>query len=157
MVTPASVMSNMSNLQEINGLTQLQEIAHSLGRPLRGLIVDDEESVAETFRTICEISKDLTVDIAGSCSEALQALESREYDFATIDIVMPEVSGLETIRIIRDRFPKVSILVITGNATDKLKKQACSEGILMLLEKPLQIADFLGALGESLKTAYRNH
>ncbi|MCH9030734.1 MAG: response regulator [candidate division Zixibacteria bacterium] len=145
----------MSNLKEIDGLTQLHEIAQSLGRPLRGLIIDDEANVAETFRTVCEISEDLNVDIAASSAEALRALNLREYDFATVDIVMPEVSGLETIRIIRDRFPKVSILVITGNATEKLKREACSEGILRLLEKPLEIAEFLGALGESLKTEFR--
>ena len=142
----------MKDTQQNDGLTQLHELAQSLGRPLRGLIIDDESYVAETFRSVCEISADVNVDIAASCAEALRALESREYDFATVDIIMPEVSGLETIRIIRNRFPKVSILVITGNATEKLKKQACSEGILRLLEKPLQINEFLGALGESLKT-----
>ncbi len=92
---------------------------HSNERLLRGtetiLVVDDEPSVVETTRAVLQ-SLGYTVLIAGNGQEAVALYQSQQHniDLLIMDVVMPELSGIEAAKAIRQLNPQVKIIFATG-------------------------------------------
>ena len=77
------------------------------------LVVDDDEQIRSLLRTAFE-GKGFDVQEAGNGIEALQILEVSEPAAAIIDIVMPGMEGMETIRRIRASHPQLRIVALSG-------------------------------------------
>ncbi len=116
------------------------------GRPLRILVVDDEENVRNVFRDFCRSSPLFDVVTAQGGHEAIELIEKEKFDIVTIDLVMPEVSGLEAIEAIKARKPHLPMVIVTGNATDNLILKAGQLGGCRVLHKPVGIDEFLDEL-----------
>ena len=84
--------------------------------PIRLLLVDDEEVFLSATKTLLE-RKGLEVTTAVSGAEALQALDRREMDVVVLDVRMPGMDGVETLRKIKQRHPLVEVILLTGHAT----------------------------------------
>lgn len=136
-------------MTEIN-LEQLTKQARSRGRPYRILIVDDEQWVREVFRDFCALTDAFEVEMAGDGLEAIEKVKTTTYDLVTLDLIMPEMSGLEALTEIKRASPKVPIMVITGNATDKLVDQAGVMGACRVMYKPIQLDDFIAEVSSAL-------
>lgn len=136
-------------------LSQAQRIgalSASAGRTFRGLIIDDEPWVGSVLQGFCELAPSLEVDICYNGIEALERLQGGSYDFATVDLVMPELSGVETVRRILAIEPHLPIMIISGNATENLKNQAGCAGARKILGKPVDMIDFLTEIGDLLES-----
>ncbi|MFZ5979832.1 MAG: response regulator transcription factor [Candidatus Zixiibacteriota bacterium] len=120
------------------------------GEPFKVLIVDDEKWVREVFRDFCELTDVFQVDLARSGEEAIEKVRDNEYDLITIDLIMPEMSGLEALQTIKKVSPKVPVMVITGNATDKLVNEAGVLGACRVMYKPILLDDFIRELAATL-------
>ena len=131
-------------------LEQLTKQARSRGRPYRILIVDDEQWVREVFRDFCALTDAFEVEMAGNGLEAIEKVKTTTYDLVTLDLIMPEMSGLEALTEIKRASPKVPIMVITGNATDKLVDQAGVMGACRVMYKPIQLDDFIAEVSSAL-------
>lgn len=131
-------------------LEQLTKQARSRGRPYRILIVDDEQWVREVFRDFCALTDAFEVEMAGDGLEAIEKVKTTTYDLVTLDLIMPEMSGLEALAEIKRASPKVPIMVITGNATDKLVDQAGVMGACRVMYKPIQLDDFIAEVSSAL-------
>ncbi len=131
-------------------LEELCRVAGERGQPFRILIVDDEPWVREVFKDFCELTDVFDVDLAASGTEAIDKIGSGAYDLITMDIIMPEVSGLDALSEIKRLAPRVPIMVITGNATDKLVRQAGVLGACRVMYKPVQLDDFIGEVSATL-------
>jgi len=131
-------------------LEQLTKKARSRGRPYRILIVDDEQWVREVFRDFCALTDAFEVEMAGDGLEAIEKVKATAYDLVTLDLIMPEMSGLEALAEIKRASPKVPIMVITGNATDKLVDQAGVMGACRVMYKPIQLDDFIAEVSSAL-------
>jgi two-component system chemotaxis response regulator CheY len=118
------------------------------GRPFNILIVDDEENVRNVFRDFCLSSPLFTVTTAAGGQEAIQLADQNDFDIVTMDLVMPEVSGLEAIETIKKQKPHLPMMIVTGNATDNLIHQAGRLGGCRVLLKPVGIEKFLQELIE---------
>jgi two-component system chemotaxis response regulator CheY len=116
------------------------------GRPLRILVVDDEENVRNVFRDFCWSSPLFDVATVQGGREAIELIEKENFDIVTIDLVMPEVSGLEAIEAIKGRKPHLPMVIVTGNATDNLILKAGQLGGCRVLHKPVGIDEFLDEL-----------
>lgn len=79
----------------------------------RILVIDDEELIRETIRMRLEQSGHEVFE-AGNGAEGLRRLEEIDVDLVVTDIIMPEQEGIETIRLIRERDPKIGIIAISG-------------------------------------------
>jgi DNA-binding NtrC family response regulator len=102
------------------------------------LLVDDEadflEALSERMRT-----RGMDVTTSGSAKEALDAVEKGAYDAVVLDLMMPDVDGLEALRILKEKDPKLQVILLTGHATVEKGVEAMKRGALDLLEKPTDI------------------
>jgi len=118
------------------------------GEPFHILIVDDEENVRNVFRDFCLSSPLFKVVTASGGQEAIDLADRNDFDIVTMDLVMPEVSGLEAIETIKKQNPHLPMVIITGNATDHLIRQAGRLGGCRVMHKPVGVEQFLRELIE---------
>jgi len=123
---------------------RIEQLARQRGKPFRVLIVDDEPRVRDIFRQFCEITDSVTVEMAENGAEALRKIENDgDYDLVTMDLIMPEMSGVDAVSKIKKIRPHLPVIVITGNATEKLVRQAGIQGASSLLYKPVMMENFV--------------
>lgn len=127
--------------------THIEEVMRRRdGKPFDVLIVDDEEHVRNVFRDFCLSSQLFTVTTAAGGAEAVDLIGKNNYDLVTIDLVMPEVSGIDAIELIRRQKPHLPVMIVTGNATERLIAEAGRFGGCRVLHKPVAIDRFLEEL-----------
>jgi len=104
------------------------------------LIVDDEESA----RAFClDALTELGFDARGaeSAGRALALLESGEFDIVLADLRMPGMSGVELLRTVRQTYPEIDVVLMTGFGTIPSAVQAMKQGAYDYLTKPLKLED----------------
>ena len=131
-------------------LNRLSELAKARGNPFRVLIVDDEKWIRETFKDFCETTEAVEVDMAFDGAEAVKKVRSGLYDLVTVDLIMPEMSGIEVLNEIKMASPNIPVIVVTGNATEKLVNEAGVMGACGVLYKPVNLADFVSEVASTL-------
>ena len=101
------------------------------------LVVDDEADIRESLRMILEF-EGYRVEEARNGLEALQKVRERPPDALLLDIRMPEMDGLETLRALRERGYDMPVLVLSGHADVATAVEATRRGAFDFFEKPLQ-------------------
>jgi len=117
------------------------------------LIVDDNrELLATTFDILnhagCE------TDLADSGYQAIVRCQEKFYDVVVLDIMMPGLNGVETLRAIRHQHPHTRFIVMTGYSASTLVADARAEGILDLFIKPVNPASLVSKIREVHPTRY---
>ena len=101
------------------------------------LIVDDNQDLALTLRDILE-QEGHAVDPEFTGEAGIKAARNAPYDLALIDVVLPGVSGVETLRAVRDAQPYIHTVLMTAHGDQVLAdEQGCEK--VELLKKPLDI------------------
>jgi DNA-binding NtrC family response regulator len=131
-------------------LDKLTRAAGERGRPFRVLIVDDERYVREVFRDYCALTNAFEIDLAQDGDEAVRHISATKYDLVTMDLVMPELSGLDALVEIKKVAPQLPVIIVTGNATEKLVREAGLMGAFRVLYKPVMLEDFLHEVSSAL-------
>jgi DNA-binding NtrC family response regulator len=104
------------------------------------LILDDEQPLLQSLTL--ELGRGgHTVLPAETGAEALRLLETRSIDMAILDVQLPDISGLEVLRKIREEMPEVPVLMVTAYASVDSAVEAMKEGALDYLEKPLDLEE----------------
>ncbi len=116
------------------------------GKPLKILIVDDEENVRNVFCDFCKSSPLFSVTSAAGGTEAVKQIDLDQYDIVTIDLVMPDMSGLEAIETIKKKQPHLPVVIVTGNATESLIRDAGRMGGCRVMRKPVELDQFVQEL-----------
>ena len=101
------------------------------------LIVDDELATRESLRMILKRQYDLV--LAASGEEALRMLETGQPDLILLDIIMPGIDGMETLRRIKEKNRKQQVVMITATKTVKTAVEAMKLGAFDYLEKPFDV------------------
>ena len=111
-----------------------------LARPviLRVLIVDDEASVRKVMAAVFA-QLNLPCETAASGEEALRILEAHQIDAVISDLQMPGMSGMELLAKVRQNYPQMVFLVVTGVDDIQVGIQAMRQGADDYLVKPLQV------------------
>lgn len=107
-------------------------------RPDRVLLVDDEESFVEILAERMR-SRGLEVNCATSGREALQKAQEAAYDAVVLDLAMPGLDGLETLRRMRELQPDLQVMILSGRATVKTAVEAIQLGAIDIFEKPTEV------------------
>jgi general secretion pathway protein E len=103
------------------------------------LIVDDDANMCETLADILE-EKDYRVAVAHDGPQAIEDVKGQHFDLALIDIVMPGMNGVETLRQIKAIDPQLTTMLITGHtALGESVSEAIEAGVAGVLYKPLDI------------------
>jgi DNA-binding NtrC family response regulator len=108
--------------------------------PIRVLIAEDENHlgmILEQYMT----ARGFAVTIARNGRAALEQLRTESFDVALLDIVMPELDGLEVLRLVREEPLPPEIIVITGNGTIETAIAALKLGAYDFLSKPYRMAE----------------
>ncbi len=129
---------------------KLNKMAEDRGKPFNVLIVDDEKWVQDVFKDFCELTDAFSVELANDGHEAIEKAKQKAYYLITLDLIMPEISGLDVLVEIKKITPKVPIMIITGNATDKLINEAGVLGACRVMYKPIMLENFISELTSTL-------
>ncbi|HEX2252311.1 MAG TPA: sigma-54 dependent transcriptional regulator [Thermoanaerobaculia bacterium] len=101
------------------------------------LVVDDESSIRESLRMILEY-EGYRVAEAPSARLALDRLSERPADAVVLDVKMPEMDGLELLRVLRERGFEMPVVMISGHADVATAVEATRRGAFDFFEKPLE-------------------
>lgn len=102
------------------------------------LLVDDEIEFTAALAERME-NRGLDVDTVESGEAALEAVEKEDFCLIILDLSMPGMDGLETLKRMRAAKPELQIIVLTGRATIEKGVEAMKLGALDFLEKPADI------------------
>jgi len=110
------------------------------------LIVDDNDIMRALLRGIL---RNEDYQVVGEARNGIQALEMTERlvpDIVCLDVIMPEMDGLEALKTLKRDFPKVGVVMITGNASMENVQEALELGANGFVVKPFNAAKVLEAL-----------
>jgi DNA-binding NtrC family response regulator len=118
--------------------------------PIKVLLVDDE---AEFLETLVKRLKKRNVNVtAVPCGEeALGLLEKEPVDVVVLDVKMPGIGGIETLRRIKKDHPMTEVIMLTGHANVEVAIQGMETGAFDYLMKPMDIDDLLYKLRDAHK------
>lgn len=111
------------------------------------LIVDDEMDFLESFSERLR-NRGFAVDTASSGVQALEKIQGNIYDAIVLDLMMPELDGLATLREALAKKPDLQIILLTGHATVQSGVEAIREGALDFLEKPADLDTLVAKIRE---------
>ncbi|RJQ66508.1 MAG: response regulator [Desulfobacteraceae bacterium] len=114
----------------------------------RVLLVDDEKGFLSVMSERMT-ARGMQVTTAESAQEALQQVENGGFDAIVLDLMMPGVDGIQTLKAIKERNPALQVILLTGHATLEKGIEAMKLGAMDFVEKP---AD-LDKLTEKIKQA----
>ncbi len=112
------------------------------------LVVDDEEQFLKVFSQRLE-GRGLKVDTATTGEEAIKTAKSKEFDAIILDLVMPGMSGLETLKRIKSENPDLQIILLTGHGTVETGVEAIKAGAVDFIEKPADLNKVLEKIAEA--------
>ncbi len=107
------------------------------------LCVDDQESMLRLLRHAFNQLGIPSIKEATTPFDALALLVEQEFDLVTLDFNMPGMDGLTLFRSIRnhERGKNLPIIMVTGNADERLVKAAIAAGVRLFLRKPITVKD----------------
>lgn len=116
----------------------------------RLLIVDDDARIHQTFKAILA-KYPIDFDSAMGAEEALEKLRAESYSLALLDIIMPEMDGIEFLERASREGLFLPPIIVVSSATDKAYvMQALSFGASSYLFKPIDVAKFRSAVSDYL-------
>src|SRR5215831_14351987 len=104
----------------------------------RILIVDDEPGIRQSLKGVFE-DEGFTTDVVSSGEECLKKIDQDSYDLVLLDIWLPKMDGLETLRKLREKSPRTHVIMISGHATIATAVSATKLGAYDFIEKPLSL------------------
>ncbi|MGD2121690.1 MAG: response regulator [Gemmatimonadota bacterium] len=112
---------------------------------MKVLLVDDEEDFVNTLADRLEL-RDLGSDTALSGEEALSILEKDPPDVMILDLILPGMDGMAVLRRVKEQYPRIQIIILTGHGTPEGEAEAKRLGAFAYLHKPVGIRDLMAAV-----------
>ena len=107
---------------------------------MKMMLVDDEERFLSTTKKILS-KKGIEVLTAMSGAEALEKLRSQNIHVVILDVKMPGMDGIETLKQIKRQFPLIEVIMLTGHATVESAVDGLKSGAADYLMKPIDIGE----------------
>lgn len=106
------------------------------------LLVDDEKEFTDALSERMGL-RDIDVDTAASGEEALIKAKKTNYDAILLDLAMPGMNGMETLKKLLEENPDLQIILLTGHASLEKSVEAVKLGAMDFMEKPAEIEKLL--------------
>ena len=116
-------------------------------KSIRVLLVDDEELFVKTLSQVL-MKRGMSVQGANNGSRAMELISSAcgSYDVVLLDMRMPGMNGVATIKAIRECSPLLPVILLTGHADIKNVSDALKEGVHEVLLKPCPIDTLVASI-----------
>jgi DNA-binding NtrC family response regulator len=138
----------------LEGLTTNEEIREMLGTKL--LIVDDEEAFVSAISKRLS-HREIVISSAFGGQEGLERLaKDPQIDVVLLDVRMPGMDGLETLKRIKASHPTIEVIMLTGHATFESAIDGLKLGAFDYLLKPVALDDLIAKVSEA-KDKKRRH
>jgi len=116
----------------------------------RVLLVDDEADFLDTLVKRMN-RRNVTAHGVGSGEDALAYLNRNEVDVVVLDVKMPGMDGIETLREVKRKFPLTEVIMLTGHASMEVAIEGMELGAFDYLMKPIDLDDLLYKLEDAYK------
>jgi DNA-binding NtrC family response regulator len=112
------------------------------------LIVDDDKAflsiLSERMR-----NRGMDVTAAFSPVEALRIVEAEAFDAIILDLMMPEMGGIETFRSIKEKDPAIQVIFLTGHPSVSMGVDAMKLGAVDFIPKPVDLDELTGKIRQA--------
>lgn len=115
------------------------------------LAVDDDNAVRISLNVMFRKWNDIELEVAEDANNALEKLATTEYLMMFCDIDMPGMNGLELLKIVKEKYPLMPVVMLTGNQDIKAPIQAFRDGAMDYLQKPMQTASVRETIDNAVK------
>jgi DNA-binding NtrC family response regulator len=112
------------------------------------LLVDDEVEFIEALAERMSY-RGITVDVANTGAKAINKANEKSYDAIILDLAMPEMDGIDVLKILLKDNPDLQIIFLTGHATLEKGIEAVKLGAVEFMEKPVEIDKLLAKIEEA--------
>jgi DNA-binding NtrC family response regulator len=130
-------------------LGKLNEKSQDAGKP-SVLIVDDEPGIRKIL-TIALNENGFSPDCAENGAEAIRKANERYYNLALIDIMLPDINGVELLAKFKLTRPRTRKIIMTGNPSLENAVEALNKGADAYIMKPLDMEKVIATLNEQLE------
>ena len=113
------------------------------------LVVDDDENIRNTLKTILE-DEGYSVDLAATGNAAIEKTKETAYNIALLDIRLPDMEGVELLKLIKDTAPRTRKIMVTGYPSMQNAIAALNKSADAYLIKPVDIEKLLNTVKEQL-------
>lgn len=113
------------------------------------LVVDDEDIVCQSIKKILS-RKGYEIENALDVEEALKKINQRSFDLVITDLMMPKTNGIELMQIIREHYPELEVIMITGYSSIESAVKATKLGASSYLPKPFTPDELIEAAKKAL-------
>jgi two-component system nitrogen regulation response regulator NtrX len=114
------------------------------------LVVDDEQGIREVLQDVLADEGHRVIPVEDGF-RALEVLESGGVDLVILDVWLPNMGGIDVLKRIRELWPEVEVVVISGHANINMAVQAVKIGAFDFLEKPLSLEKTITVVENALK------
>ena len=114
------------------------------------LVVDDRLDDRELLKMILK-RRGYRVMEAGSGEECVKAVKERQFQVILLDIQLPGINGIETLKAVKMIRPDVGVIMVTAHSEEELIEEAMRLGSFRFLEKPLDVEKLLDAVDKCVK------
>ena len=121
-----------------------------MDKQARILIVDDDENIRNTLQAILEDER-YVVDTAVTAGEAIQKTQKTAYNVALLDIRLPDMEGVELLKLIKDPVPRTRKIMLTGYPSMQNAIAALNKNADAYLIKPVDIEKLLETVKNQLQ------
>lgn len=123
-------------------------------KPAPILIIDDEKDYLETLAERLSL-RGYACLTALNGEQGLKLLKEHKPPLVLLDLKMPGLSGLDVLKIIKENFPQIQVIVITGHGSEKEKRLCLELGALKCFNKPVDFKTLIEEIKPLLN--YENH
>jgi len=116
---------------------------------LRVLVVDDEADFLETIVMRLQRRKIDAYGVDGG-KKALEIVENERFDVVVLDVLMPGMDGIETLKLLKKRKPFIEVIILTGHGSVESGIQGMQFGAFDYIMKPTDLDELL----EKIQQAY---
>ncbi len=114
------------------------------------LIADDEEGIRESLKLILGDIYNLILTVDGQqCLEVLE--NSKDIGLVLLDIKMPQINGLDVLKLIKEKHPQLHVIMITGYKSVETAAEAVKWGASGYVTKPFKAEEVLESVRKNLK------
>ena len=113
----------------------------------RVMIVDDEKVVRDFLGRLLAL-KDITARAAENGFQAVEMMKAESFDFAFLDVRMPGMDGVQTLKELKKINPDCKYVMMTGYSVDNLLEESRNENILATIKKPFDVNQIIAFVTE---------
>jgi two-component system, NtrC family, response regulator HydG len=115
------------------------------------LIVDDNEDLLQTFAMILK-RRGFCVATAGNGTSAIDKFKEQDFDVTLMDIVMPEMNGVEAFKKMKEMQPGAPVILMTAYSDEELMQAARDEGVRQIIHKPIKIDELIEMITDAARS-----